>query len=208
MTTDELYEIAQKGKGESITLGWFEGNIPCMEMWREELCYYEDHTENFINVFSYRKEEGKFNITRHEIDIHWIRKVNGESVDTKYMSFKNEWTFPLLDLKEELELERKNTWYYEHKFSSKFERYWMNVLKEMISVRKRELVEKNLSSIRKPTLKKIFEDLEYLCFARCSYYKKCTAWRDNEQVKNKIQFYNFLYNLFSSNECDTIKIFL
>jgi hypothetical protein len=75
-------------------------------------------------------------------------------------------------------------------------------------VRERELVEKNLSSIRKPTLKKIFEDLEYLCFARCSYYKKCTAWRDNEQVKNKIQFYNFLYNLFSSNECDTIKIFL
>lgn len=26
MTTDELYEIAQKGKGESITLGWFEDN--------------------------------------------------------------------------------------------------------------------------------------------------------------------------------------
>jgi hypothetical protein len=208
MTTDEIYEIAQKAKGECVTLGWFEGNIPCMEMWREELCYYENHSDTFINVFSYHKVDGKFIIKHYSISPYWIRKVNGNSVDTKRMELKNDWAFPLLDLTEDLKAEIERTWSYEHKFSSKFDEYWKEVLKEMITVRDKEVVKNNLSHIRKVTVNKIFNDLEFLSFWRCSYYKKCTKHHNDEHVKNKIQFFQFLYNLFSSKECGTVKVIL
>ena len=208
MTTDEIYEIAQESKGECVTLGWFEGNIPCMEMWREELCYYEDHSDSFINVFSYHKVDGRFIVKHYSISPYWIRKVNGKSVDTRRMEFKNEWAFPLLDLEDDLKAEIERTWGYEHKFSSKFEKHWKEVLKEMLKERDKETVKSNLSRIRKVTVNKIFDDLKFLSFERCSYYKKCTRWRNDEQVKNKIQFFQFLYNLFSSNECGNVKVIL
>lgn len=224
MTTDELYEIAQKGKGESITIGWFEGNIPCMEMWREELCYYEDHTATTINVFSYRKEDGSFVVSRHLIESSWIRKINGKSVDMKYMNFKNEWGLAMFNLKEYIEglkkICKKN---YDYNCSSYFDQCWKDVLMTMIQTRDYNktysfVMNKRYYNsaysyytptvyLRDKTWKKLIVDLNVIFAEACKddeLYIHCLGVDD--YTKN--QLFQFLHNLFLTEDVKNVKISL
>jgi hypothetical protein len=210
MTTDELYEIAQKGKGESITLGWFEDNKPCNEMWHEELCYYEDHTVDSINVFSYCKEDGKFIVKHHYINPSWIRKVNGKSVDMKYMNFKNEWGLAMFNLKEYIGgLKKICKKKYNYNCSSYFDHCWKDVLMKMIQTRD---YNKTYSFVLKQgyynkTWKKLIVDLNVLFAEACKddeLYVHCLGV--NGHTKN--QLFQFLHNLFLTEDVKNVKISL
>lgn len=226
MTTDEIYEIAQKAKGECVTLGWFENNIPCKENWREELCYYDSHTATIINVFSYRKEDGKFVVSRHLIEPSWIRKINDKSVDMKYMNFKNEWGLAMFNLKEYIEgLKKICKKKYNYNCSSYFDQCWKDVLMTMIQTRD---YDKTYSSVmnkryynynsvysyyapkvylRDKTWKKLIVDLNVIFAEACKddeMYIHCLGV--NGYTKN--QLFQFLHNLFLTEDVKNVKISL
>ena len=226
MTTDELYEIAQKGNGESITIGWFEDNEPCKEMWHEELCYYEEHDVNYIKFFSYHKEDGKFIVKHYVISPCWVRKVNGKSVDMKYMNFKNEWGLAMFNLKEYIEglkkICKKN---YDYNCSSYFDQCWKDILMTMIQTRdynktysfvmNKRYYNYNSSYwyytpkvyLRDKTWKKLIVDLNVLFTEACKddeLYIHCLGV--NGYTKN--QLFQFLHNLFLTEDVKNVKISL
>jgi hypothetical protein len=222
MTTDEIYEIAQKAKGECVTLGWFEGNIPCKENWREEVCYYVNHTVDEVEVFWYRKEDGRIihnikivkngdfdEIQSKKIKLSWIRKVNGKSVDMKYMNFKNDWGLAMLNLKEYIMWMKKICKQEDnYNCSSYFDQCWKDIVFTMIKTRD---YNKTYSFVMKQryyrswwktgqgvclkTWDKLMVDLKTIL-------KK--AYEDNELYKESLgvskeiknQLFQFLHNLF------------
>lgn len=210
MTTDEIYEIAQKAKGECVTLGWFEDNNPCKENWREEVCYYVNHTVDEVEVFWYRKEDGRIihnikivkngdfdEIQSKKINLSWIRKVNGNPVDMKFMNFKNEWGIEMFDLKINVENYKK------HRVSSNFVYEWESIFRTMLRVRDRERVRLEHQYIHRKSFDKIFQDLEIIFKSYYEHYK-------NEKIKNKnrIQLFQFLHNLFLTEDVKNVKISL
>ena len=208
MTTDEIYEIAQKTKGECVTLGWFEDNNPCKENWREEVCYYVNHTVDEVEVFWYRKEDGRIihnikivkngdfdEIQSKKINLSWIRKVNGNPVEMKFMNFKNEWGIEMFDLKRDVVNYKK------HRVSSNFGWYWTSIFRTMLRVRDRELVRERLDYIHKKSFDKIFQDLEMIFRHYYDYYKKSVD-------KNRTQLFQFLHNLFLTEDVKNVKISL
>lgn len=210
MTTDEIYEIAQKAKGECVTLGWFDNNIPSMEKWNEEICYYEDHTVDSINVFSYYKEDGKFIVKHHIIEPSWIRKVNGKSVDMKYMNFKNDWGLAMFNLKEYIEgLKKICKKKYNYNCSSYFDQCWKDVLMTMIQTRD---YNKTYSFVmnegyHNKTWKKLIVDLNVIFAEACKddeLYIHCLGV--NGYTKN--QLFQFLHNLFLTEDVKNVKISL
>ena len=208
MTTDELYEIAQKGKGESITLGWFEGNIPLKDMWREVKCYYEYHNANEIKLFSYRKIDGKFIVTKHVISPAWIRKVNGKSVNMKYMNFKNDWCYRMLKLSDDIRYwcEVCQT-QYNHRFSLNFDYYWKDIVITMIETRDIHKTRSKLNDIHWKSWEKLLSDLEII-FKIAYIYNK--TWHEKKIRDNysDVQLFQFLYNLFLTNDGKSGKISL
>ena len=236
MTTDEIYEIAQKAKGECVTLGWFEGNIPCKDMWREELCYYVDHTVDEVEVFWYRKEDGRIihnikivkngdfdEIHSKKINLSWIRKVNGESVDMKYMDFKNDWSYCMLKLSDYIEYWRGVCEGNNYRFSSYFCRYWKDIVVKMIEVRDIKLVRKMLcencyerygsrggtyfDQIHWKTWDKLLIDLETI-FNTALKRNKTWLTEYGRDKTVEVQLFQFLHNLFLTEDVKNVTISL
>ena len=218
MTTDEIYEIAQKTKGECVTLGWFEDNNPCKENWREEVCYYVNHTVDEVEVFWYRKEDGRIihnikivkngdfdEIQSKKINLSWIRKVNGNPVDMRFMDFKNDWAYRMLKLTNDI-----HYWYdvcksqFEHKFSSNFWYYWKDIVLVTIETRDVNKTRSRLCNIHWKSWDKLLGDLK-IVFSTAYLYNKNWMERKRRDNYNDVQLFQFLHNLFLTEDVKTDK---
>ena len=221
MTTDEIYEIAQRANGECVTLGWFEDNNPCKENWREEVCYYVNHTVDEVEVFWYRKEDGRIihnikivkngdfdEIQSKKINLSWIRKVNGKSVNMKYMNFKNDWCYRMLKLSDDIRYwcEVCQT-QYNHRFSSNFEYYWKDIVITMIETRDIYKTRSKLNDIHWKSWEKLLSDLEMI-FKIAYIYNKTWHEKKIRDNYNDVQLFQFLHNLFLTEDVKNVKISL